>query len=101
MAEFKLSSWKGADGMRQRSLFADVVGLSLDSTGRRREVYVVGARPIAFLRSSNRNALATLSKSAMRVRRPVGMSETTTVAEFTAEAGVHALDLTTLLPRLR
>ncbi len=26
VAEFKLSSWKGADGMRQRGLFADVVG---------------------------------------------------------------------------
>jgi hypothetical protein len=38
VAEFKLSSWKGHDSMRRRGLFADVVGLSLDTTGRRRQV---------------------------------------------------------------
>ena len=36
VAEFKVASWKGRDGMRQRGLFADVVGLSLDTTGRGR-----------------------------------------------------------------
>lgn len=36
VAEFKLASGKGRDGMRQRGLFADVVGLTLDPTGRRR-----------------------------------------------------------------
>jgi hypothetical protein len=51
VAEFKLSSWKGHDSMRQRGLFADVVGLSLDTTGRRRQVYVVGELPVRFLTS--------------------------------------------------
>ena len=63
VAEFKLSSWKGADGMRQRGLFADVVGLSLDKTGRRRQVFVVGELPVRFLNHSNRNA-------AKRFRKP-------------------------------
>ena len=47
--------------MRQRGLFADVVGLSLDTTGRRRQVFVVGELPVRFLRTSRRNAAKTLS----------------------------------------
>lgn len=101
VAEFKLSSWKGGDGMRQRSLFADVVGLSLDATGRRREVYVVGELPVRFLTTSHRNAVRTLSKSAQRVRSVAGLTEATTVAEFTQSAGVRVVDLRTLLPGLR
>lgn len=101
VAEFKLSSWKGADGARQRSLFADVVGLSLDGSGRRREVYVVGSLPVRFLTTSQRNATKTLSKAALRVREPIGMSETMTVSDFTAAAKVHVVDLIGLLPRLR
>ena len=101
VAEFKLSSWKGADGARQRSLFADVVGLSLDDSGRRREAYVVGELPVRFLATSTRNALKTLSKSALRVRKPVGMTDAMTVSEFTAAADIHVVDLVQLLPRLR
>ena len=101
VAEFKLSSWKGADGARQRSLFADVVGLSLDDTDRRREVYVVGELPRRFLTGSNRNAVKTLSKASLRVRQPMGISATTTVSEFTAAARIHVVDLCDLLPRLR
>ncbi len=101
VAEFKLSSWKGADGARQRSLFADVVGLSLDESGRRREVYVVGSLPVGFLTSSKRNAAKTLSKAALRVRQPVGMTEAMTVSDFTVAAHVHVVDLSGLLSLLR
>lgn len=101
VAEFKLSSWKGADGGRQRALFADVVGLSLDDTDRRREVYVVGARPRKFLTTSNRNAVRTLSKAALRLRSPASMTDDITVSAFTAAAQVHVIDLRELLPRLR
>ena len=45
VAEFKLSSRTGADGGRQRGLFADVVGLSLDTTHRRRQIFVLGNAP--------------------------------------------------------
>lgn len=101
VAEFKLSSWKGRDGMRQRGLFADVVGLSLDVTGRRRQVYVVGDLPVRFLKSSRRNATKTLSKAALKLRAPEGMEEDTTVAEFTKAANIEVIDLRVLLPRLR
>jgi hypothetical protein len=101
VAEFKLSSWKGADGMRQRGLFADVVGLSLDETGRRRQVYVVGELPVRFLLQSNRNAAKTLSKAAIRLRTPEGLSEDVTVSEYTRQAGVEVVDLTSILGGLR
>lgn len=101
VAEFKLSSWKGADGARQRSLFADVVGLSLDESDRRREMYVVGSLPVRFLTSSKRNAVKTLSKAALRVRQPVGMTEAMTVSDFTVASHVQVVDLIGLLSRLR
>lgn len=101
VAEFKLASWKGRDGMRQRGLFADVVGLSLDTTGRRRQVFVVGELPARFLRTSRRNAAKTLSKAAIKLRTPDGLNASTTVSEFTAAAAIEIIDLRTLLPRLR
>jgi len=101
VAEFKLSSWKGHDGARQRGLFADVVGLSLDATDRRRQVFVVGALPVAFLTTSKRNAVKTLSKGPLRVRDAPGLTETMTVSEFTAAAKIEVIDLRSTLPGLR
>lgn len=101
VAEFKLSSWKGADGARQRGLFADVVGLSLDLTARRRQVYVVGPLPVAFLRDSRRNAAKTLSKAALRLRSPDGLTDQVTVSEYTKLARIEVIDLTTFIPGLR
>lgn len=101
VAEFKLSSWKGADGGRQRGLFADVVGLSMDDTGRRRVVYVVGELPKRFLTTSNGRASKVLSKSALRVRTPPGLTTDMTVAEYTRAARVEVVDLTSILPKLR
>ena len=101
VAEFKLSSWKGHDGMRQRGLFADVVGLSLDTSGRRRQVFVVGDYPVRFLRTSGRNASKTLSKAALKLRTPEGLSEEMTVSEFTLAAQIEVVDLKDLIPKLR
>ncbi|MGR6998646.1 hypothetical protein ACU686_11990 [Yinghuangia aomiensis] len=103
MAEFKLASWKGRDSTRERSLFADVVGLSLDQTERRRQVYVVGPRPANFLKNSSRNAAKTLVKgAALRVRDAPDISADTTVAVFTAAARIEVVDLTEeIFPELR
>ena len=68
VAEFKLSSWKGADGGRKRALFADLRGLTLDETTRKRQLFVVGPRPKTFLETSRQNAARTLAKSALRLR---------------------------------
>jgi hypothetical protein len=101
VAEFKLSSWKGQDGMRQRGLFADVVGLALDETARRRQVYVVGDLPVRYLTTSRRNAVKALSKAALRLRTPHGLTDAMTVSEYTKAAQVEVIDLTAMLPRLR
>ncbi|MFQ6170964.1 hypothetical protein ACK8HX_05100 [Oryzobacter sp. R7] len=101
IAEFKLSSWKGADGGRQRGLFADVVGLSLDATDRLRQVFVVGDRPVRFLTESDRNAAKTLSKAALKLRTPEGLTGDTTVAQFARAARIEIVDLRTLIPKLR
>lgn len=102
VAEFKLSSWKGADSARQRSLFADIVGLALAPPGRRRQVYVVGELPARFLTASRRNAARTLSKSALRLRAPeAGITDDVTVSDFTRSAGIEVIDLAKLLPGLR
>jgi hypothetical protein len=99
VAEFKLSTWRGADGWRQRSLFADIVGLSLDPTGRRRQMYVVGDLPIRFLTTSRRNAAKTLSKSAIRLRSP-GLQDDLTVSQYTERSEIEIIDLTTILSHL-
>ncbi len=82
--------------MRQRSLFADVVGLSMDDTGRRRVVYVVGDLPVRFLTISRRKAMKALSKAALRVRTPLGLTDETTVSEYTCAAGIEVVDLTSI-----
>jgi hypothetical protein len=56
IAEFKLARWRGADAMRKRQVFKDLVNLTLDETERRAELYVLGERPIRFLRSTKSSA---------------------------------------------
>lgn len=101
VAEFKLSSWKGRDSQRQRGLFADVVGLSLDRTGRRRQMYVVGDLPVKFLATSNSDAAKMLSKAALHLRNPDGLLNCMSVSEFTREADIKVINLQDLIPGLR
>jgi hypothetical protein len=101
VAEFKIAIWKGSDGARQRSLFADLVNLTLDTSGRARELYVVGDRPGRFLRTSKRRAGEVLGKNSSYRTRDAFASlgeDLMTVAEFTATADVRIIDLTSLMP---
>jgi hypothetical protein len=66
----------------------------LDTTGRRRQVYVVGELPVRFLTSGRRNAARTLSKAALKLRTPEGLTDQTTVSEYTKAAQVEVVDLT-------
>lgn len=100
VAEFKVAQWKGADSLRQRGLVADLVGLAMDATGRRRQLFVVGARPKHFLQTSGRTIDSLLSKSAMRLRQAGVWKPETTVAEFTRESSVEIIDLVPWFPRL-
>ncbi len=101
VAEFKVAVWQGQDSMRQRGLVADLVGLTLDDSGRRRELYVLGERPIRYLESSGANALARLGKSALRVRDAPVLEPGMTVSDLYRASGVRLIDLRTVLPGLR
>lgn len=100
VAEFKVAQWKGADSLRQRGLVADLVGLTMDSTGRRRQLFVVGERPKHFLKTSTRTVDSLLSKSALRLRQQGVWTAGTTVADLTRDSGVEVVDLVPWFPRL-
>lgn len=100
VAEFTVAQWKGADGLRQRGLVADLAGLALDDTGRRRQLFVVGELPQHFLQTSRRTVVGLLSKAALRLRQPDVLTPGITVAEFTKQSGVEIVDLAQWFPRL-
>lgn len=56
VAEFKLARWDGHDAMRKRQTFKDFVDLAAEESSRSAELYVVGERPIRFLRTSRSSA---------------------------------------------
>jgi hypothetical protein len=63
VAEFKLSRWDGSDAMRKRQVFKDLVHLAADTSGRRAELYVLGTRPLHFLRETRSTAAWGLDRS--------------------------------------
>ncbi|MFK4104237.1 hypothetical protein ACI2L1_29960 [Streptomyces sp. NPDC019531] len=63
VAEFKLARRRGADAMRQRQTFKDLVMLAADRTGRRAELFVVGAEPGRFLHTSRATAAWALDRT--------------------------------------
>lgn len=70
IAEFKLSVWlSGSNAMRKRQTFKDLVGLALDTSGRRAELYVLGPKPATFLRGSRSPASWALDRSADSLKR--------------------------------
>lgn len=105
VAEFKLSVWTGHDVMRQRGVFHDLVHLASDTSGRTPELYVVGPRPIRFLRNSKSKVSWALDRGAGSTRalfeRRFGAPEMS-VAEFVAgpAARVRLVDIASLLPEL-
>ena len=103
VAEVKVSVWKGSDSARQRGLFADLVNLTLDDTGRSRELYVVGERPGRFLVGSTRLGSEVLGKySSYRTREAFAElgNEQMSVADFMASSNVDVIDISVLLPGL-
>lgn len=63
VAEFKFSVWTGRDAMRKRQTFKDFVHLAADRSGRHTYLYVLGQRPIRFLRSTKSSAEWGLDRS--------------------------------------
>ncbi|MFC9473383.1 hypothetical protein ACFTS5_14485 [Nocardia sp. NPDC056952] len=106
IAEFKVAQWKGADTMRKRGVVADLVHLALDESGRRAQLFVVGALPIRFLTTSKSTIAWALARSSPRTRarfeQRFGPATDFTIADFTRVHGRHIelVDLATLVPSL-
>ncbi|OUS97382.1 hypothetical protein [Rhodococcus sp. NCIMB 12038] len=106
IAEFKVSQWKGADTMRKRGVFADLVHLALDPTERRAQMFVVGSLPKKFLVASQATAEWALGRSSPHTRRrfeeKFGPAAQFTIAEFTSGPAAHIeiIDIATLVPSL-
>lgn len=104
IAEFKLSNWAGADAMRKRQAFKDLVHLAADKSNRRPELYVVGDAPARFLRSSRSTARWALDKSPttqVLFERQFGSLDAH-ISSFTTGAGarVKIINLVEILPEL-
>lgn len=108
VAEFKVGIWSGSgtDAMRKRAVFHDLVNLAADTSGRRAELYVVGAEPLRFLRTSRTTTRWALDRGADSTRRlfverfgDLGI----TVEQFAAGPANHVriIDLADLLPEVR
>ncbi|MGW1059081.1 hypothetical protein [Micromonospora rubida] len=105
IAEFKMSVWKGADAMRKRGAFADLVHLALDQSGRRAQLYVAGPPAIHFLRTGTGTAAWALNRSSPVLRRRFEErfgSLDVPIRDFTAGPAAHVelVDLTSLLPAI-
>ncbi|MFE0965496.1 PE-PGRS family protein [Streptomyces fungicidicus] len=102
VAEFKLARWPGADAMRKRQTFKDLVMLAADRTGRRAELFVVGPEPGRFLRTSRATAAWALDRAphARRVFEESFGSLDVSVAQFTERHAGHVqvTDLREVLP---
>jgi hypothetical protein len=106
VAEFKLSVWlPGSNATRKRQTFKDLVGLALDTSGRRRQLYVLGPQPARFLRGSISTAAWALDRSAESLKKRFVArfgSLDMPVSTFTATHGkaVEVIDLAVKLPHL-
>lgn len=100
-AEFKFAQWKGADAMRKRQTFKDLVLLAA-SDAPRAELLVIGSEPEQFLRTCTSTAAWGLDRAkAARIlfESRFGPLDTT-IAQFTATHAAHVAitDIRTLLP---
>jgi len=104
IAEFKLARWTGADAMRKRQVFKDLVQLATDTSGRQADLFVIGEEPGNFLRSSSASAAWALDRSPglHQLFKDRFGPLTMTVASFTAGHARHVriTDLRGVLPPL-
>ncbi|MGL6236102.1 MAG: hypothetical protein ACRC20_12250 [Segniliparus sp.] len=106
VAEFKVAQWKGADTMRKRHVFGDLVHLALDPSDRRAQLYTVGPRPAHYLRGSKATAGWAMGRLApslrARFKEAFGPPEQVSIADFTNGPARHVelIDLTAIIPGL-
>lgn len=104
IAEFKFSVWTGSDAMRKRQTFKDYVHLAADTSGRKAVLYVIGPRPISFLRGTKSSAAWGLDRSpATRVLFTESFGDLSTpIGEFVTahQSRVDIVDMSALAPEL-
>jgi hypothetical protein len=104
VAEFKLARWTGSDATRKRQTFKDLVHLAAEGSDRAAELYVLGERPIRFLRTSKSSASWALDRfvSTQQLFEAEFGSLDMAIADFTDGPGAHVrvIDLEQRLPRL-
>ena len=91
VAEFKLGRWRGADAMRKRQLFKDLVHLAAEPSDRVRHLFVLGSQPIHFLTTSRSTAAWALDRfpaARAAFTQDFGSLEVE-IREFTATHGKH------------
>ena len=107
VAEFKVSAWTGADAMRKRGAFVDLVHVALDETERTKYVYVLGEAPGRFLETSISSAAWGFTRKSalqrLRFEQRWGPAEAISIADFRATHAHHVqvVDLYDVLPELR
>jgi len=103
VAEFKLSRWQGKDSQRKRQVFKGLVHLASEGSERRAELYVLGQRPVRFLRVSQSTARWALDRPSDRqlFEEKFGSLDRS-IAAFTAGEGgrVGLIDLEEVIPTL-
>jgi len=104
VAEFKLSRWDGNDAMRKRHVFKDLVHLAVEESNRAAELYVLGARPVRFLRATRSSVSWALDRfPATRVLFEQRFGDLVMpIPDFVSEqaARVEIIDLEGRLPAL-
>jgi hypothetical protein len=106
LAEFRLAVWDGADAGRQRGLVKDLAHLALHDPEdeRLRQLFVVGQRPLMYLRNSRSRLRWALDRGA-RVTTDLVAARVdldTPLCEFVREqaANVELIDLCERMPQI-
>lgn len=105
VTEFKLAVWRGADTMRKRGVFADLVHLALDEQDKHHQLFVLGDLPGQFLETTQSTVGWGLNRAPLNLRERFAARFGTgemTISQFrTAHAAhVEIIDLTSILPDL-
>lgn len=107
VAEFKVSGWTGADAMRKRGIFADLVHVVMDRTERAKYLYVLGSQPRHFLETTTSSAAWGFTrKSALlreRFEEQYGSADDISISAFFRNHGanVNIIDVLDVLPELQ
>ena len=93
IAEFKFARWDGHDGGRQKPTVKDLARLAADSSGRRAELYLRGARPLKWLSGTTSSVRQQLKgyPAELAAFESAFATANITVADFVAGDASHVV----------